>query len=327
MIKLQPVVSVCMITYNHENYIREAIEGVLKQKTDFPIELIIGEDCSTDGTRKIVVEYAKKYPNIILSLLSETNLGMMRNFLDTMKAAKGKYIALCEGDDFWIDPYKLQKQVDFLEENQDFGLCYTRCKYYIQEKKINVVSPFGKAEKFDELLLENTIPTLTVLMRSELVNVYMSEIQPEKHVWKMGDYPMWLWFSAISKIKFIDFETGTYRELSKSACHDQDIIKSTLFRLNVAEIQIFFSKRYNKGSIIEKNLSTFYFEILHSLYANYHKGHLFSVDLAKFKIKLYDYSSSNMTFLNRLRLWGLGNKTKYEISKSLIRTYHKFRII
>ena len=112
-------VSVLMITYNHENFIREAIEGVLMQKTDFPIELIIGEDCSTDGTRKIVMEYASKYPDIIRPLLPDSNLGMMKNFIETMQAATGKYIALCEGDDYWTDPYKLQKQVDILNKLPD----------------------------------------------------------------------------------------------------------------------------------------------------------------------------------------------------------------
>jgi glycosyltransferase involved in cell wall biosynthesis len=88
-----------MITYNHENYIREAIEGVLMQKTDFPIELIIGEDCSTDDTREIVVDYANKYPDIIKAQLPEKNRGMQNNFLAILEAAHGKYIALCEGKD------------------------------------------------------------------------------------------------------------------------------------------------------------------------------------------------------------------------------------
>ena len=113
------IVSVLMITYNHENFIREAIDGVLMQKTTFPIELIIGEDCSTDSTRKIVVEYAEKYPDLIRPLLPGSNLGMMKNFNKTMEAAKGKYIAICEGDDYWTDPLKLQKQVDILEANEN----------------------------------------------------------------------------------------------------------------------------------------------------------------------------------------------------------------
>ena len=129
------LVSVCMITYNHEEFICEAIEGVLMQKTNFPIELIIGEDCSTDNTRKIVLEYAEKHPDIICPLLPESNLGMMKNFIQTMEAARGKYIALCEGDDYWTDPYKLQKQVDFLEANEEYTVCSHR--FHIYNKNAN----------------------------------------------------------------------------------------------------------------------------------------------------------------------------------------------
>ncbi|MCX7858348.1 MAG: glycosyltransferase [Deltaproteobacteria bacterium] len=119
-----PLVSVHMITYNHEKYIAEAIEGVLKQKTTFPFELVIGEDFSTDSTRKICLEYQKRYPNIIKLLQREKNIGMVPNFVDTLKNCKGKYVAFCEGDDYWIDEYKLQKQVEFLENNAKYsGAC------------------------------------------------------------------------------------------------------------------------------------------------------------------------------------------------------------
>ncbi len=169
------IVSVLMITYNHENFIREAIDGVLMQKTDFPIELIIGEDCSTDSTRKIVVEYAEKYPDLIRPLLPESNLGMMKNFIKTMEAAKGKYIALCEGDDYWTDPYKLQKQVDFLEDNTDYCLCCHRFSLLqgnsIIESKEEKKHIFQNKDYFDfdvELNLQHWFTqTLTVVFKKE----------------------------------------------------------------------------------------------------------------------------------------------------------------
>lgn len=123
--KREPLVSVCMITYNHELYIRQAIEGVLMQKTSFPIELIISEDCGTDATRSIIQEYQKKHPDIIVADLPESNRGMMANSSHCLGLARGKYIALCEGDDYWIDPLKIQRQVAILEENENIGLCYT----------------------------------------------------------------------------------------------------------------------------------------------------------------------------------------------------------
>src|SRR6516164_8232942 len=117
-------VSVFMITYNHGKYISEAIESIVSQKTNFEFELVIGEDCGPDDTRAICEQYAAKYPDIINLLPSDKNYGPMGNTIRVMYACTGKYVALCEGDDYWTDPYKLQKQVDFLEANPDFSICF-----------------------------------------------------------------------------------------------------------------------------------------------------------------------------------------------------------
>lgn len=175
------IVSVCMITYNHEKFIREAIEGVLMQKTTFPIELIIGEDCSTDLTRKIVEEYAEKYPKLIRILLPEENLGMSENFIETMQAARGKYIALCEGDDYWTDPYKLQKQVDFLDNNKKYDLCSHKFDILDNEFKEEHISRFspiisddlnGVEFSFKDNLKEWHSQTLTLVFRSDVFNQF-----------------------------------------------------------------------------------------------------------------------------------------------------------
>lgn len=125
-----PLVSVCMITYNHAPYVAEAIEGVMMQECDFPVELIIGEDCSTDHTRDVLLKYKGQYPDRIRLLLREKNIGMQRNFIETLQSCSGKYIALCEGDDYWTDPYKLQKQVDFFENNKEYIVSFHRYKIY-----------------------------------------------------------------------------------------------------------------------------------------------------------------------------------------------------
>lgn len=119
-----PTVQVQTITYQHAPYIRDCIEAVLIQKTNFPFEYLIGEDCSTDGTREIVFEYAKKYPDKIRVITADENVGMMGNIRRCRMASRGKYVALCEGDDYWTDPYKLQKQVDFMEQNPDVVITY-----------------------------------------------------------------------------------------------------------------------------------------------------------------------------------------------------------
>jgi glycosyltransferase involved in cell wall biosynthesis len=116
-------VSVCMIAYNQEDYISEAIESILMQKTDFPVELIIGDDHSKDRTGEICARYAARYPDKIKYHYREPNLGMMPNFIRTLSECDGKYIALCEGDDFWTDENKLRQQVDFMEAHPEVSLC------------------------------------------------------------------------------------------------------------------------------------------------------------------------------------------------------------
>src|SRR5512137_2891725 len=110
----EPLVSVSMLTYNHAPYIAQAIEGVLRQKTNFAFELVIGEDCSTDGTREIVLAYAAEFPRVIRVITSERNVGSTKNSWRTFRACVGKYIAWCEGDDYWHDMGKLQLQFDYL---------------------------------------------------------------------------------------------------------------------------------------------------------------------------------------------------------------------
>lgn len=116
----EPLVSVHTTAYNHAPYIRKCIEGVLAQKTDFPFEFLIGEDCSTDGTREIVMEYAARYPGIIRVVTSDANVGSKENGFRCQALSRGKYVAFCEGDDYWTDPLKLKKQIEFLEKNPKF---------------------------------------------------------------------------------------------------------------------------------------------------------------------------------------------------------------
>ena len=122
-----PVVSVHMITYNHEPYIRQSIESVMMQKTDFEFELVIGEDASQDKTREICFEYQKKYPDKIRVLWWHENVSKFGgNGRRTRAHCRGEFIAFCEGDDYWIDPLKLQKQVDIMRKHPNVGLCFSQ---------------------------------------------------------------------------------------------------------------------------------------------------------------------------------------------------------
>ncbi|PRY48318.1 glycosyl transferase family 2 [Arcticibacter pallidicorallinus] len=126
VIESEVMVSICCITYNHEKYIAEAIDSFLMQETSFQYEILIGEDSSSDGTKAILADYVARYPGRIQVFSSETNLGAVKNFTNVLKRSKGKYIAFCDGDDFWTDAKKLQKQVDFMEGNDDYIIC---CHY------------------------------------------------------------------------------------------------------------------------------------------------------------------------------------------------------
>lgn len=121
------MLSIGMLTYNHEKYVRQALEGIVMQKTNFRFEVIVGDDCSTDGTQKILQEYAKKYPDIFRLVLREKNIGATKNNFDLKHRAKGKYFACLEGDDYWTDENKLQIQVDFLEKHPEYIACVHKC--------------------------------------------------------------------------------------------------------------------------------------------------------------------------------------------------------
>ena len=128
-----PVVSVHMLAYNHSAYIREAIESVLSQQTEFEFELVIGEDCSQDDTRAICCEYQKKYPDRVRVLWSEKRAGIRENYFRTLSRCRGEFIAFCEGDDYWIDDGRLQRQVDVMRAHPSVGICGARNKVYIQD--------------------------------------------------------------------------------------------------------------------------------------------------------------------------------------------------
>jgi glycosyltransferase involved in cell wall biosynthesis len=175
-----PLVSVVMPTYNHESYIAQAIEGALMQKTNFPYEVLIGEDGSSDRTLEICKEYVAKYPDKIRLFLNDRkNVIYINgrptgrwNFINLLKKSKGKYIALCEGDDYWIDPYKLQKQFDFLERNTDYIICYHDA--IIIDENGGMVSDTQLPEKLkrdltsDELMKAAWVLTLSMFFRNVL---------------------------------------------------------------------------------------------------------------------------------------------------------------
>lgn len=227
-----PLVSICMITYNHERYIESAIQGVLKQKTKYSFEFIIGDDYSNDNTYSICKEYALKYKSIIKLLPSERNIGMISNFIRTLKACSSKYIAICEGDDYWTDPNKLQKQVDFLENNPEYGMIASDISL-VNEKgdaipdnaMVIVQREKRKPEpNFFDLLEINTINTLTTCIRAELIKELVKTAQ-KNDLWYVYDYWFWLNISVNHKIKLLFDKTAAYRVHSLGASRQSNFFK------------------------------------------------------------------------------------------------------
>ncbi len=301
---IEPLVSVCMITYNHEDYISQAIEGVLMQQTNFPIELVIGEDCSTDRTRDICLEYQKKYPNIIRLLLPEKNIGMVHNFIITLTACKGKYVALCEGDDYWTDLKKLQKQINFLETNSIYSACCHNVKVIDQIKKNNYsMWPWNEERDFflQDLALSNKISTLSLVFRNNQDNnFFLHEVFKNYPNSPIGDYILNLYLAKKGKIKYFPQEMGVYRIHSNSnystLVYDKN--KYSLLLLNWIQLLISLSK-YFEGKI-KKNLFTqlmYYADELRFIY--YKSNNLFKA----FKISILQLKYLRYWEKNKIRLF------------------------
>lgn len=216
MNKNQPIVSVCIITYNHESYIKDAIEGILSQQLSFPFECVIGEDHSTDNTRLICEQYVKEYPHILKLLPSERNRGIIPNFIRTLKSCKGKYIAICEGDDYWTDNLKLKKQVDFMESNPDFTLCgHSALQLFEEGERPNqLYKPKILKEYYTikDLIFASSIPTASFMIRNGVIKDLPSWLYDIRQ----GDYAILLLSAACGKVKFIDEAMSVYRKHSNS---------------------------------------------------------------------------------------------------------------
>ena len=203
-------VSILMITYNHEKYIAQALDSVLMQEVDFDYEIVIGEDCSTDGTREIVLEYQRRHPDRIRPLLPASNLGMIRNFVETYRACQGELVAILEGDDFWTCSKKLQKQVDFLDAHPDAAICFATTRVFYEEKDAPDYLFPAECKEFsgiEDLLLGNFMQTCSVMFRNRLFGEF-----PE---WffsgVIGDYPLHVLNAEHGSIGYLPEVMAAYR--------------------------------------------------------------------------------------------------------------------
>ncbi|MBD5379922.1 MAG: glycosyltransferase [Bacteroides sp.] len=216
---ISPIVAVRCTTFNHGKFIRKTLDGFIMQECKFPFVVIVHDDASTDETPKIIQEYAEKYPDIILPVLEEENQyskhdGSFRKIIDlALKATGCRYIAMCEGDDYWIDPSKLQIQIDFLENNPEYGMCFHNVDYYNQGDNV-LIRRKSNYRHNREVPAEDIImggggfcPTCSLVYRLSFLNNY-----PEfARNYYVGDYPLQIYFALISKVYYFNRVMAVYR--------------------------------------------------------------------------------------------------------------------
>jgi glycosyltransferase involved in cell wall biosynthesis len=209
----QPLVSVYMLAYRHERFIASAIEGVITQNTEFPIELIIGEDCSPDRTREIALDYQRRHPGLIRLIYSEANVGAKANAARCQAAARGEYVAICEGDDYWSDPSKLQRQIDVFRQHPGASLVFHAARVIDEETGRDVRAtrwPF-RSRKFSlaELTIGDggLVPTASIVIRTSVLR--------RRRPWALeapvGDYPMVLSAAIAGDVIYLDRVMSVYR--------------------------------------------------------------------------------------------------------------------
>jgi len=272
----QPLVSVNCITYNHEPYIRDALNGFLMQETNFPFEVLVHDDASTDKTADIIREYEARYPKIIKPIYQTANqysqgINISRNY--QYPRAKGKYIALCEGDDYWIDPKKLQMQTNFLEENQEYGMVHTDRDVLIVKTGLKVSSKnnaSNKNQKFETysnpfwgiLTGEYLVSTCTVVARKEFFKNTPDDdiiLNPDNI---QGDLPRWLSISNITKIKYLPVSTAVYRKSLGSVSEPILRSKQIEYQESSKRIRLEFAQKYQVPPFIMRKVEDLYNDVM-----------------------------------------------------------------
>lgn len=210
------MVSVCCICFNHEKYIEEALNGILRQKTNFNYEIIIHDDVSSDNSMLIANKYREAYPNIVKIYIEDENQWTKKVDIlkKTYKLAKGKYIAICECDDYWIDEYKLQKQIDFLENNINYSACFHKAKKICNDEFVEFMPNIDTNRNFNinEIFNNWIIPTASFVFRGELVNRI-----PESKKFMYTDIVTFLTMASNGEVYFLNEVMSVYRQVDSGA--------------------------------------------------------------------------------------------------------------
>jgi glycosyltransferase involved in cell wall biosynthesis len=291
-----PLVSVYMLAFQHERFIGRAIEGVLNQECDFPVELVIGEDGSTDGTRRIVLDYQKRHPGLIRVLLSKVNSGAFENSMRCIHATRGKYVAICEGDDYWHHSGKLQMQVDLMESNAEMPLCHTdfdRLTGFRRRRQVHrrTQNPWlAKGESYVALLHDWSIMTATSMYQRKVLTSFIDSAFNRRD-WPFGDRNKMLFASLHGPIGYLDISTATFRKRRGSATNS-----GALASLRMAEAALdcvrTFMTSYPVCADIERSVLARGYSILYK--SAYLAGRLDHMDEAYANISNTEYKRSRL---------------------------------
>lgn len=259
------MVSVCCLTYNHEKYIRDALEGFVSQKTNFAYEVWIHDDASTDKTASIIKEYEKKYPYIIKTIYESENqysqgVNIMKKYM--YPKFSGKYVAICEGDDYWCDIHKLQKQVDFMESHIDYSACVHNTKLLDQrngKEKLFNTSLIDMDLDFEKVIMDwgTQFHTSSVLCRKELVCV-----PEEMERSDIGDYPLAIYLMLMGSVRYLHEVMSVYRQWIEGSWTSRTYLNSTqqeVIALQQREIE--YDERIEKY-FINNNLNKKYIDCI-----------------------------------------------------------------
>lgn len=233
------ILSIICRTYNHEKYIRKALDGFVMQKTNFKFEVLIGDDLSSDNTISIIDEYKKQYPSLFKVIPRKVNLGPVNNLIDLSKHVSGKYVAVCDGDDYWIDPYKLYRQVEFLENNKEYTICFNKVVIdYLNSEQEYTIAPSNKktTTNFDDLIHGNYIYMSSVVYRW----IYKDGLSEDNFNFNAmpADWQLHLHHANKGKIKLLDNIMGVYNKHSDGIWSSVGNISSH-YKYALREIELF----------------------------------------------------------------------------------------
>lgn len=240
------MVSVVCDVYNHEPYLRQCLDGFVIQKTNFKIEVLVHDDASTDKSAEIIMEYTNKYPDIFKPILQQENqysrgVGIWKTY--QFPRVAGKYVAICEGDDYWTDPLKLQKQVDFLESHPDFDMVRTDSNVYYQDTNITINSVFGKKlfPNCEDTFVDYVVRPAWLATCSWLIRSPLGDYDNLPNDCFKGDLALMIYIAKRSKVKYLPEVTSVYRVLKNSASHFSDSADNIRFWKSQVNTRCYYS--------------------------------------------------------------------------------------